>query len=249
MIIDKPTGTEPLRQLWKQAFGDTDAFLDSFFTLGFSPDRCRQITTDGKVVAALYWFDCSFNSKKIAYLYAVATDKAYQGKGLCRLLIEDTHRHLKALGYAGALLVPGNAGLFDLYKKLGYSTCCSVNEFTCKADGAASLKFIEMDEYFHRRKSYLLAGSVEPESSMLTFLNEQYFYYMGEDFILSATAEGDTLVVAEFLGDPTAAPGIVGALGKKEGRFRTPGNDKPFAMYFPLTPDLDKPTYFALALD
>ena len=57
MIIDNPTNTEPLRRLWKQAFGDTDSFLNSFFTFGFSPDRCRQITVDGNVAAALYWFD------------------------------------------------------------------------------------------------------------------------------------------------------------------------------------------------
>lgn len=249
MIIDKPTSTEPLRQLWKQAFGDTDSFLDSFFTSGFSPNRCRQITIDGKVVSALYWFDCAFNGKKIAYLYAVATDEAYRDRGLCRLLMEDTHRHLKGLGYAGALLVPGNAGLFAFYKKLGYRTCSSVSEFTCKADGAASLKFITIDDYFHRRKSYLPAGSVEPDGAMLNFLSEQYFFYAGENFVLCATAEKDTLVVSELLGDISAAPGIVAAMGKKQGRFRTPGNDKPFGMYYPLTYGQDKPSYFALALD
>lgn len=249
MIIDKPASTAPLRQLWKQAFGDTDAYLDSFFAFGYAPDRCRQISIDGKVVAALYWFDCAFYGKKLAYLYAIATDEAYRNRGLCRRLMEDTHRHLKNSGYAGALLVPANPGLFDFYKKMGYRTCCSVNEFTCKADGAASLKFIKMDDYFHRRKSHLPAGSVEPESSMLTFLNERYFYYMGEDYLLSATSEGDTLVVAEFLGDPAFAPGIVAALGKKQGRFRTPGNDKPFAMYCSIDRTLEKPAYFPFALD
>ena len=249
MIIDKPTSTAPLRRLWKQAFGDTDAFLDSFFAFGFSPDRCRQTTIDGNLVAALYWFDCAFNGKKIAYLYAIATDKAHRGKGLCRLLMEDTHRHLKNLGYTGALLVPANPGLFDFYKKMGYRTCCSVNEFTCKADRIAPLKFIEATDYFQHRKSYLPGDSVEPEDSMLNFMNEQYFYYMGEDFIFSATAEGDTLIVTEFLGDSAFAPGIVAAMGKKQGRFRTPGTEKPFAMYYSFTPGLDKPTYFPFALD
>lgn len=249
MIIDKPTSTEPLRQLWKQAFGDTDAFLNTFFAFGFSTERCRQLSVDGKVAAALYWFDCAFNGKKISYLYAVATDEAYRNRGLCRLLMEDTHRHLKGLGYAGALLVPGNAGLFAFYKKLGYRTCSSVSEFTCKADGAASLKSIRIDDYFHRRKSYLPAGSVELGDNMLNFLCEQYFFYEGKDFLLCATAEGDTLVVSELLGNISAAPGIVAAMGKKQGRFRTPGNDKPFGMYYPLTYSQDKPSYFALALD
>lgn len=249
MIIDKPASTEPLRQLWKQAFGDTDAFLNNFFTFGFSPNRCRQISIDGNVAAALYWFDCSFNGKKIAYLYAVATDEAYRNRGLCRHLMEDTHRHLRSLGYAGALLVPVSKELFRFYEKLGYRTCSSVKEFTCKAAGTAALRFIAMEDYFLLRKKHLPAGSVEPDGAMLDFLSEQYFFYAGENFVLCATAEGDTLIVAEFLGDASAASGIVAALGKKQGRFRTPGNDTPFTMYFPLTPDLDKPSYFALAMD
>lgn len=249
MIIDNPTNTEPLRRLWKQAFGDTDAFLNSFFTFGFSPDRCRQITVDGNVVAALYWFDCSFQGKKIAYLYAVATDEAYRGRGLCSTLMKDTHRHLKSLGYAGALLVPGSESLFCFYEKLGYRTCSSVNEFTCKAAGAVPLQFITAENYIDLRKKHQPAGSVAPESAMLTFLKEQYFFYAGKDFILCATAEGDTLIVTELLGDPSSAPGIVAMMGKKQGCFRTPGNGKPFAMYHPFTYSPDRPSYFALALD
>lgn len=249
MIIDNPTNIEPLRRLWKQAFGDTDTFLDSFFTFGFSPNRCRQITADGNVAAALYWFDCSFSGQKIAYLYAVATDRAYRGRGLCRMLMEDTHRYLRSLGYAGALLVPVSNDLFQLYEKLGYQTCSSVNEFTCKASGTVPLRLITAEEYDALRKEYLPAGSVEPEGAMLTFLREQYFFYAGKDFILCATSEGDTLIVAELLGDPSAATGIVSVMGKQHGRFRTPGNGKPFAMYHPLIYSPDKPSYFALALD
>lgn len=249
MIIDRPTETEPLRRLWKQAFGDTDQFLDSFFTFGFSPDRCRQITIDGKVVSALYWFDCSFSGKRIAYLYAVATDKAFRGQGLCRILMEDTHRHLKALGYEGAFLVPVASDLFSFYEQLGYRVCSSIREFTCKASGTASLRFITAEDYIRLRSKYLPAGSVEPGEGMLVFLKEQYFCYAGDTFAFCATGEGDSLIAPEFLGDISAAPGIVAIMGKKQGRFRTPGNEKPFAMYHPLTPHQEKPAFFALALD
>ena len=64
MTIDSPKIDQlpQLRALWKEAFGDTDAYLDSFFTLGFSPERCRCVTEDGQVSAALYWFDCPYTS-------------------------------------------------------------------------------------------------------------------------------------------------------------------------------------------
>ena len=77
MTIDlpKPGQIPQLRQLWQEAFGDSDAFLDSFFSLSFAPERCRCVTEENHVTAALYWFDCSCHGGKMAYLYAVATGK------------------------------------------------------------------------------------------------------------------------------------------------------------------------------
>ena len=89
MTIDQPSDTQALRRLWKQAFGDSDAFLDSFFSVGYSCDRCRQLSLDSQLAAALYWFDCSFSGKPVAYVYAVATDAAFQGQGLCRALMAE----------------------------------------------------------------------------------------------------------------------------------------------------------------
>lgn len=249
MIIDKPTSTKPLRHLWKQAFGDPDGFLDSFFSTGFSPDRCRQLTLEDSLAAALYWFDCTWEGKPIAYLYAVATDPAYRGRGLCRALMEDTHRHLQSLGYQGSLLVPGSHGLFQMYEKLGYRTCGYIREFACKAAAPAPLRSIDAAEYTALRRMFLPAGGVEQEGALLTFLQTQVSFYAGRDFLLCASLDDSTLIVPELLGNASAAPGITAALGAQQGRFRTLGTEKPFAMYRPLTTTTGSPTYFALALD
>ena len=37
--------------------------------------------------------------------------------------------------------------------------------------------------------------------------------------------------VGQLLGDPELAPGILAALGKQTGSFRSPGDGMPFAMY------------------
>ena len=68
MLIDTPTAKDlpELRELWKEAFGDTDAFLDSFFSLAFSPARARCIRSDGGICAALYWFDCEYGGGRVA---------------------------------------------------------------------------------------------------------------------------------------------------------------------------------------
>ena len=103
-----------LRALWKEAFGDTDAFLDDFFDTCFATKRCL-CTMDGEKAAAMcYWLDCFREGKPIAYLYAVATAIPYRGEGLCRSLLGQARAILQEQGYAGILLVPGTPGLFGI---------------------------------------------------------------------------------------------------------------------------------------
>ena len=53
----------------------------------------------------------------------------------------------------------------------------------------------------------------------------------------------------ELLGDSVLAPGIVYALGCKDGTFFTPGKDEPFAMWHALTEEAIEPEYFGFAFD
>lgn len=251
MIINSPSydNIPALRSLWQQAFGDSDAFLHTFFSVGFSPYRCRCVTLDGQLAAALYWFDCAWEGKLLAYLYAVATEKTFQGKGLCRTLMEDTHQHLQGLGYAGAVLVPGSRELFRLYENLGYQSFGGIQTLSCTASTApVELHPVTAAQYAALRRSYLPEDGVLQEGALLDFLATQAQFYAGTDFLLCATEDGDSLFVPELLGNTSAAAGILTALGKPEGRFRTAGNT-PFAMYYSLTDSRQVPSYFAFALD
>ena len=236
-----------LRKLWKQAFGDPDAFLDIFFDVAYNPDRYGYLTEDGKLAAMLYWFDCDYRGQKIAYIYAVATDEGYQNKGLCRRLMAQTHETLKSQGYAGAILVPAKENLFRLYEKLGYRTCCHVQEFTCKAGEPVALTPITAEEYAALRRQLLPENGVIQEGAALALLDKTGNFYAGDGFVLSVTTEGDTAHIHELLGHADPA-GITAALGVREGHFRSPGGDTPFAMYHPLA-DSPAPGYFGLALD
>ena len=230
-----------LRSLWQEAFGDSDAFLDRFFETAFSPARCRYIVIDGCVAAALYWFDCRCDGAPMAYIYAVATANAHRGKGLCRALMEDTHEHLKNTGYVGSILVPGNAGLFAMYKKMGYACFGGMDTVRFQAGTPVTMREISPAEYATLRLQYLPPHAVAQDG--LTFLASYAKLYAGSDFILADTEE----LGLELLGNTAAAPGILAALGKKEGSFRIPGSN-PFAMYHPLT-DAPAPSYFGIAFD
>ena len=252
MTIDRPTPEQipHLRTLWQQAFGDSDAFLDDFFSAGFSFDRCRCITIDKLPAAALYWFPAQRGETSLAYLYAVATEEAFRGRGLCHKLMEDTHQHLTTLGYQGTLLVPGSASLTSFYQGMGYAPFSTIREFSCKASSAGvPLRKITAQEYALLRRSALPPDGILQEGTTLAFLQTQTEFYTGAGVLLAAAKNGDTLMVPELLGDADCAPGIVAQLGAKKGRFRTPGDNRPFAMYRCLASKRLTGGYFGLALD
>ena len=251
MIIKQPGVEEisQLRQLWKEAFGDTDAFLDIFFSAAFAPERCRCVLADGTVAAALYWFSCQSDGQPLAYLYAVATSQKFRGQGLCRQLMADTHTHLESLGYAGAILVPGDPGLREMYHAMGYRDMTANKKFSCLAGEAVHLDEIGAEQYAALRRELLHANSVVQEGENLRFLEGIARFYRGEECLLCAVKDGDKLTVPEILGNAAAAPGIVAALGCEHGTFTAPGEDEPFAMGIAFSPDFQKPRYFAFAFD
>ena len=239
-----------LRQLWQAAFGDSDAQLDCFFGTAFHPERCHYIEKNGKPVSALHWFPCSLDGRPVAYLYAIATDAAYRGQGLCRQLLIQTHQILNGQGYVGAILVPAEPGLFDLYRKFGYRVCCTCREFSRDAgDQPTQLKRLNAAEYATLRAKYLPQGGVLQEGVTLHYLEQQASFYEGEGFVFAATVQDNILTCHELLGDPSAAEGIVRALRCNQGHFRAPGTGRDFAMFLPLVEDCPTPRWFGLALD
>lgn len=251
MIIDKPNNSQipSLRSLWAEAFGDGQEFLDKFFSVAYSENRCRALTVGGTVKAALYWFDAEFQGKKIAYLYAIATAKTEQGKGYCSALMRSTHAFLKERGYCAAMLCPASEKLFEFYRRLGYENATSVSENRCFASSEmVSIKKINAHEYNEHRKEYLPCGGVIQEKEATDLLATFSSFYAGEDFILCARKQGGLLFVSEILGNTKNAPKILAALGYEQGIFRGVGNQKPFTMILKFD-KMQTPSYFGHVLD
>lgn len=248
--IPVPGQVHKLCSLWHLAFGDEEAFMDAFFTTGFSPERCLCVTENDTVTAALYWFPALCEGQSIAYIYGVATHPEYRGRGLCRKLMEKAHDHLRTLGFSGCILVPQQENLRQMYRKLGYRDCTSMTEFFCMDDPyPVPIHSIDGAEYAELRKSRLPKGSVIQEGVHLEFLSTYAKFYKGLDFIMAASLEGDSLFAMEYLGNRESAPGILCALGCSQGSFRTPGDKTPFSMFHPLREDAVVPSYFAFAFD
>ncbi len=245
MTINAPTPQQipRLKALWHQAFGDDDAFIDGFFANAFSFERCRCVTLDGQVAAALYWFPCG----KFAYIYAVATLERHRGQGLCPALMQDTHRHLAENGYDGAVLVPAEPGLWGYYGKMGYVPFGKSRSFEATAGDPIPLKELTEAEYAALRERYLPAGALT-ETACLAYYGTWGKFYRGENCLFAAAIHNDTLYIQEFFGDPAAAPGIVATLGVTCGKFRIPEGDDPCGMYLPFA-ETPPPTYLGFPLD
>ena len=245
-----PAQIPALRTLWKKAFGDTDAFLDVFFSTGYAPERCRCITAQEGVLAALYWLDMTCEGQNFAYIYAVATDPDHRGKGLCRCLMEDTARVLKEAGYQGAMLVPQDTGLRVMYSKMGYLPAAPIEEsFHAAGSLPVSAEGISCEDYAARRKDFLPEGSVMPGNEALVFLNRLAQFYAGAGFLAAVSQEPEHLRILEYLGSDDKIPALIASLGRTEATVRKPGSSSPFAMYLPLTESCTAPGYFPFCFD
>lgn len=240
--------TEALMQLWQRCFGDGPEDIRAFFQTAYAPERCMTLWEGEHLAAALYWLDCQMVGQKLAYLYAVGTDPDFRGRGLCRELMAKTHTRLEELGYGGSVLYPANAGLRRMYAGMGYRDFGGQDRFEAKSGPAVDLRRVTPAEYAALRRQFLPPDGVRQEGENLAYLSCFAQLYAGADFLLAAVREETNLTGIELLGNPAAAPGILGALGCSRGTFRIPGK-APFAMFRPLTAEVKAPGYFGLAFD
>lgn len=248
MNINHPTLSQipALRRLWKEAFGDFDPFLDSFFATAFDPQRCLAVN---QADAACYWLDCACAGKKLAYLYAVATAKESRGRGLCRALIENAKQVIAGQGYSGILLVPGSEALRHMYAKMGFVNATTIHEFTLPASYPQIPEKLTAQQYAAARQALLPEGAAVEGPEIMAFLATQAEFYRLGNTLCTAIRSGNRLFLPELLGKPAHAAAIAASMDCASVTLRTPGEGKPWAMYCPLTEDAPTPTHFSFALD
>lgn len=242
MIIEHPTMADipTLRRLWKAAFSDTDAFLDLFFSLAFSPERALIVREEGEARAMLYFLDCA----DFSYVYAVATEEKCRGKGYCRALMEKLHQERKR-----TVLVPVNENLRAFYERFGYRSFGGITESMCSADDTyVKAEELTIESYMQKRKALLPKGGLRQEGDFAPLLKQMLSFYGGDGWLMALAEEDGKYIALEFLGDKSVLPGILHTLQLESACVRCPGN-APFAMCRSEDGDDFLPTYFAFALD
>ena len=154
-----PAEEAELRALFTEAFGDA-AFTALFFRTGYSPDRC--ITAfDGKLLAALHWFDCELDGKKAAYVYGIAAFAACRGQAIGSKLIRFSVEYLQNRGYEVIALVPAEEPLFPYYEHFGFRRIGTISEKRITATAPLPIRTLTAAEYAEARRKLLPAHSLQ----------------------------------------------------------------------------------------
>lgn len=242
-----PRDLPALRQLWQEAFSDSEDYLDLFFRTAYAPERSHVMEGAQGILGAAYWLDCSLGNHRFAYIYAVAIRRDFQNQGLGTALMEELHRCLTRQGYGAVLLVPGDEGLRGYYRRLGYETLSWQERFTAAAGKPVPMTRLSAAEYAQARREYLAKNGVVQEGENLALLEEMAEFFQGDGFLAAvAPGEGECL---ELLGDKFFAPGITAAVGLERCKFRASGVSHPYAMARSLGPELPKELYFGFGFD
>ena len=109
-----------MRQMWHDIFGDEYHEIDSFLVRhdDATPFIYKE---DGRVVSMLYVVPLQMWEERVAYIYAVATQPEYRGRGIASKLLGEALRCAEQSGeFDCAALIPSSTESKRLYERLGF---------------------------------------------------------------------------------------------------------------------------------
>lgn len=116
---------QQLIELWRQCFGDPEAFIDLFFDRVYKEENALTIERDGQIVSALHMLPYTMTyygtEISVAYIYGACTAPAWRGEGLMRQLLQESFEVMKSREVALAVLIPSDKWLFDYYREQGFT--------------------------------------------------------------------------------------------------------------------------------
>lgn len=118
---------EYLKKIYREAFNDQDTVFENLLFENCI-EYCRVIEENGVPVSMYFALPCILKSSEqeidAVYFYAAATDKKYRGSGYMGKLIEELKSSENLI-----FLRPGEDSLIRYYKRFGFETAISSNDF------------------------------------------------------------------------------------------------------------------------
>lgn len=208
-----------IKSLWKSAFGDTDEFLDFYFSNRHKNENMLICLKEETVVAMLSMLplDIKADNKIFAgrYIYAVATQESYRGLGISTRLIEYVHNWMKENNEQVSILVPASKSLFEFYKNRGFKTAFKIDSLDINSDEiqkySGEINYIPCDlEKFTNIRNTVFDSSalfakwrkqdLEYFIKFAKFSGEELYYFynnIGEGYVVYERM-GKTIIIKEI---------------------------------------------------
>lgn len=257
-----PKDVPAQRELWKLAFGDSDAYIDNFYENYYRPERVVVLEEAGAVRSMTAWFDTTFvvpgrGEYRAAYLYAVATHPDCRGRGLAGELLAGADGYLRSLGIPAVTTVPAEPSLHDFFGANGFRECFTYSQ-AAPAVNQRPVRSFDLEPVSVKRYAQLREGFLSGIPH-IAYPPDALEYQLGccrlsgGGLYLAETGRGTALLCAEgtgggalmikeLLAPPEAQAQILVCLDDLHcsGAVRTPGDDVKFGMLKWLDPALEK---------
>lgn len=120
-----PDDKAEVATLWQMVFGDSDAFINLFFSRVYKPENTLVAKRGNHIVSALqmipYDIKIAGNIYPSAYVCGVCTHPSERGKGIMKTLMTAAMEQMHRRAYTLSTLIPAEPWLFDFYKPFGYT--------------------------------------------------------------------------------------------------------------------------------
>lgn len=237
------------RRLYETCFpGEDPAFLDRLFALAF-PAYLEGLSDGGELLSMLfalpYPLVTSEGVIEARYLYAVATDPRYRGRGYAKTLLSQIAGEGKPV-----FLRPSTPALFDFYKKAGFSPISPYREIAGGAEGTPEgIAALSPDGYLAARDALLSPPYCRMTREFLSLcFADGTAGAVGAPgrFAALYEREGGAVRFTEWCGDPAHAPRAAAFLGAKTYTARVPDKS---GIPFGAGVDIPEDAVFLAALD
>ncbi len=121
---------DAIKKLWKEAFSDTDSFIEWNFKNNYSEENTFVLEYDKDIVSVVQIIPHTLvmNKKElsVAYIWGLLTKKEHQGKGFVRKMLEYLFVELYKRGYDISILT---SAVGNMYEKFGYTKLCDAKRY------------------------------------------------------------------------------------------------------------------------
>lgn len=189
-----------LKALWREVFGDSDEYINTFFQNIYRTGMASVVEEDGAIVAAAY----AVPFVGVRYIYAVATLPEYRGRGYGKAVT------LAAAGGEPAYLCPADATLRCWY---ALSMRAKTVSYRSGAPLPSVRRKITAEEFNTRREEWLRGlPHVQYPEGILTLFSVTGEFFCGENGDIYAVDDGRVCeALPARVGDEPFLMGLNGA--------------------------------------